>query len=235
MNINVTAGLPAKRPSMGKRISPSLSFSAAALAVLFLSAPVPAQTSKPAFKPLDVFDLQWAADPQVSPDGRNIAYVRMGFDIKTDRPRGTVWLVGVDGKNERPLSGAPASGSPRWSPDGTRIAYIARASDGSAQLFMYWTASGVSAPVSNFTESPSGLAWSPDGRWLAFTMSVAAGTQTAQGRIAGNAQERQVGGSAEADRSDGVSRRRRRLPAEHFQPSIRRLRGRRCCASIDAG
>jgi dipeptidyl aminopeptidase/acylaminoacyl peptidase len=148
-------------------------FLAAALLLTAAAAPGGAGTSKPAFKPLDLFDLQWAADPQVSPDGRSIAFVRMGFDIKTDRARGTVWLVGVDGKNERPLSGAPSSGSPRWSPDGSRIAYIARAADGSAQLFMYWTASGVSAPISNFPESPSDLAFSPDGRWLAFTMAVA--------------------------------------------------------------
>ena len=148
-------------------------FCAAAILILSVSAPAFAQMQKPAFKPLDVFDLQWAADPQISPDGRSIAYVRMGYDIKTDRARGSVWLVGVDGKNERPLSGAPTSGSPRWSPDGTRIAYIGRAADGSAQLFMYWTGSGVSAPISNFTDSPGGLAWSPDGKWLAFTLAVA--------------------------------------------------------------
>jgi Tol biopolymer transport system component len=142
---------------MHKRTLATLRFSAAALLIL-TGAPGLAQTQKPAFKPLDVFDLQWAADPQVSPDGRSIAYVRMGYDIKTDRAHGSVWLVGVDGKNERPLSSAPLSGSPRWSPDGSRIAYIARTSDNSAQLFMYWTASGVSAPISNFTDSPSGLA-----------------------------------------------------------------------------
>jgi len=149
----------------------AVNFSAAALLAL-CAASSGSETAKPAFKPMDVFDLQWAADPEVSPDGRNIAYVRMGYDVKTDRARGTVWLVGVDGKNERPLSGAPTSGSPRWSPDGTRIAYIARAADGSAQLFMYWVSSGVSAPISNFTENPGALAWSPDGRWLAFMMSV---------------------------------------------------------------
>jgi acylaminoacyl-peptidase len=157
---------------MINRYSLKMKYAATLLSALSLAAPALAQSSQPAFKPLDVFDLQWAADPQVSPDGRNIAYVRMGFDIKTDRARGTVWLIGADGKNERPLSAAASSGSPRWSPDGSRVAYIARAADGSAQLFMHWTASGVSAPISNFTESPGSLAWSPDGRWLAFTMSV---------------------------------------------------------------
>jgi len=157
---------------MPSRIFKRLKLSTALIAMFALAAPGFADTPKPAFKPMDVFDLQWAADPQVSPNGRTIAYVRMGYDIKTDRPHGAIWLVGVDGKNERPLTAATSSGSPRWSPDGTRVAYISRAADGSAQLFMYWTASGISAPISNFTESPSGLAWSADGRWLAFMMAV---------------------------------------------------------------
>jgi len=133
-----------------------------------------AEPTKPPLKPLDVFDLQWASDPQVSPDGRSIAYVRMNFDIKTDRPRGVIWLVGADGKHPRPLSGAATSNAPRWSPDGTRLAYLGAAADGSAQLFIYWMESGATAAISNFTESPEGLAWSPDGRWLGFTMAVPA-------------------------------------------------------------
>ena len=143
-------------------------------ALLLLAAPDFAQVAKPVLRPMDVFDLQWAADPQISPDGRSIAYVRMSFDIKTDRPRGAVWLVGADGKHARPLPSIAPSHSPRWSPDGTRLAYLAAAADGSTQLFVYWADSGATAAISNFTESPSGLAWSPDGRWLAFTMPVAA-------------------------------------------------------------
>jgi dipeptidyl aminopeptidase/acylaminoacyl peptidase len=147
---------------------------AAGFLLLALAAQGFAQTPKPPLKPLDVFDLQWVADPQISPDGRSIAYVRMTYDIKTDRPHGAIWLTDPDGKHGRPLTSAPSSASPRWSPDGSRVAYLSHTTDGSNQLFMYWTASGASTAISNFTESPNGLAWSPDGRWLTFTMAVPA-------------------------------------------------------------
>jgi dipeptidyl aminopeptidase/acylaminoacyl peptidase len=155
------------------RLTPGLRIGAAAF-LFALLAPSFAQAVKPALKPLDVFDLQWVGDPQVSPDGRSIAYVRMSFDIKTDRQRGVIWLVGSDGKHARPLSSAASSSSPRWSPDGTRLAYLGKAADGSTQLFVYWAESNATAAISNFTESPSGLSWSQDGRWIAFTMPVAA-------------------------------------------------------------
>jgi dipeptidyl aminopeptidase/acylaminoacyl peptidase len=156
------------------RLRSRLRIGLAALWVCMLPAVGPAQPAKPIFKPLDIFDLQWVSDPQISPDGRSIAYVRMSFDIKTDRPRGVVWLVGADGRHSRPLSSAATSTAPRWSPDGTRIAYLGAGTDASTQLFVYWIESGATAAVSNFTETPSSLAWSPDGRWLAFTMPVAA-------------------------------------------------------------
>jgi dipeptidyl aminopeptidase/acylaminoacyl peptidase len=178
MNINVTAGWHAKETAMNDRKAPrpavGLRLGAFSLCLFTLIAPSFARAEKPVLKPLDVFDLQWVSDPQISPDARSIAYVRMSFDIKTDRPRGVVWLVGADGKHARPLSSAAQSASPRWSPDGTRLAYLGADADHSTQLFIYWTESGVTAAISNFTESPTSLAWSPDGRWLAFTMPVPA-------------------------------------------------------------
>lgn len=173
MSINAIAG------SLNKNSGPFsqlrfLSVGAVLAWTLSLPGLAQAEAAKPPLKPIDIFDLQWAADPQISPDARSIAYVRMRFDIKTDRRRGNVWLMGVDGKHSRPLSGAAASGSPRWSPDGTRIAFVSRDADGSSQLFMYWVESGASSAISNFTESPASLAWSPDGKWLAFTMAVGA-------------------------------------------------------------
>ena len=86
----------------------------------------------------DVFDLEFAADPQISPDGRHIVYVRTSFDIRTDVPRSNLWAIDADGSNHRPLrSGRQGHGSPRWSPDGTRIAYVSGA-EGSPQLFVRW-------------------------------------------------------------------------------------------------
>ena len=165
---------PVRRSIRGSALS-SIAVAIVLAATSLLAAPrAQADPTKPAFKANDVFDLQWVADPQISPDGRSIAYVRMSMDIKTDRQHGVVWLVGADGRHARPLSSADTSSRPRWSPDGSRIAYFGTGTDGSKQLFMYWADSGVTAAVSRFTESPSSLVWSPDSRWLAFTMPTPA-------------------------------------------------------------
>jgi dipeptidyl aminopeptidase/acylaminoacyl peptidase len=180
MSTNVIAGLPSGRALMhevpSKRRAPAAGALGLAmlLAAAAFSGSSAAESVKPVLKPIDVFDLQWVADPQISPDGRSIAYVRMRMDIKTDKPRGVIWLTGIDGKHARPLSSAENSARPRWSPDGTRIAYLGSGSDGSNQLFVYWADSNVTAAISHFTESPTSLAWSPDGRWLAFTMPAPA-------------------------------------------------------------
>ena len=120
----------------------------------------------------DLFNLEWASDPEISPDGRTIAYVRKSNDIMTDKARSTIWLVDVASGQQRPLlAGSGSYFSPRWSPDGSRLAYVA-AEGGSPQMFVRWMASGESARITQLPDSPGAIAWSPDGRRIAYTMTV---------------------------------------------------------------
>ena len=118
----------------------------------------------------DLFGLTIAADPQVSPDGKTIVYVRRTGDVMTDKMQSSLWLIDVASGRQTPF--ATDGSSPRWSPDGARIAYAARDGDGS-QLFVRWIGGAQSARITSFPGDPQALAWSPDGTKLAYIATVA--------------------------------------------------------------
>ena len=122
-------------------------------------------------QPADIFDIEYASDVQISPNGSTVAYVRRTNDIMVDKARSNIWLVNANGADHRPfLSGRADYSFPRWSPSGDRIAYIS-AVEGSPQLYVKWLSSGETALITNLTEAPTDLAWSPDGRMIAFVMN----------------------------------------------------------------
>ena len=130
------------------------------------------------FEPMDVFDLEWATDPRVSPDGKTIVYVRKSNDVMKDRERSNLWQVSADGTDHRPLySGLSSIRSPRWSPNGKKLAFVSN-DTGSQQIHVRWIDNGETAVISQLQASPSSLSWSPDGKWLAFTMNVKASPET---------------------------------------------------------
>lgn len=142
---------------------------------LFLSFPdhfVKAQKTN--FDYLDVFDLQYVDNPQISPDGNTIIYVRHQFDVMTDRRYTNLWSISFSGDQHKPLtSGKSSYGTPTWSPDGSKIAYIS-SEEGSSQIFVRWMESGATSSITNLTHSPGNLQWSPDGSKLLFTMRIPA-------------------------------------------------------------
>lgn len=149
-------------------------------AILFaatcLAAPLaakPADTPNPTFTGRDLFDLSAASDPQISPDGRTVAYVRRSADIMTDKVRSSIWLINVATGEQRPLAaGTGDHFSPRWSRDGRRLAYASTAEGGAPQLFVRWMDTGQTVRVTGLPDSPQALAWSPDDRRIAYLMNV---------------------------------------------------------------
>lgn len=147
-----------------------------AAGALLISTPLAAEDKPdPAFTGADLFGLSAASDPQISPDGRQIAYVRSTNDIMTDAAVQSIWLIDVASGEETPLvSGEGGHGSPRWSPDGSRLSYVSTASGGGPELHVLWMESGKSANITALPEAPGSISWSPDGTRIAFTARVPA-------------------------------------------------------------
>src|SRR5213083_1911211 len=90
----------------------------------------------------DLFAFRWVASPQISPDGRQAAYVLVTVNAKHDGYETSLWLVATDGASPpRRLTAGPKDGGPRWSPDGTTLAFL-RSKDGRPQLHLLPLAGG---------------------------------------------------------------------------------------------
>jgi dipeptidyl aminopeptidase/acylaminoacyl peptidase len=144
------------------------------LVVLFSISIAAAQEKSNRLTASDIFNLESVSDPQISPDGKKIIYVRGFSDIMTDTRYSNLWIINFDGSDNRPLTnGNFSDNSPRWSPDGNRVAYISNR-DGAPQIYSRWLDSGQAARLTNLLTPPTGLSWSPDARQISFTALVPA-------------------------------------------------------------
>jgi dipeptidyl aminopeptidase/acylaminoacyl peptidase len=99
-------------------------------------------------RPDDLYDLTWASDPRLSPDGQTVAYVVGSIDRDENTYRGAIWLAAVDRSSppRQLTSGKKSDGAPRWSPDGTPSRRTATARRSSSTSFRWLAASPSASP-----------------------------------------------------------------------------------------
>jgi dipeptidyl aminopeptidase/acylaminoacyl peptidase len=144
----------------------NLLLSAVAL-LLALSSAAAAQGTQP-LTVSEMLKLRRVADPQLSPDGRWVAFQITDPDKAANRNRTQIYLVSIDGGEPKQLtSGAASATTPRWSPDGSRLAYVT-----GGQVHAFDTANWQTKQITNISTGAADPVWSPDGRWIAFASDV---------------------------------------------------------------
>jgi dipeptidyl aminopeptidase/acylaminoacyl peptidase len=125
-----------------------------------------------AFDVRDLLAMERISDHQVSPDGRQIAFVRRQTDLEANKGRTDLWIVNLTGESLRRLTSAPASDfNPRWDAQGKTLWFISTRS-GSAQVWRIPVDGGEAEQITDYAVDVANLTVSPDGQHIAFTLDV---------------------------------------------------------------
>ncbi len=129
------------------------------------------QSSKK-FNPIDVFDLEYVSDPQISPKGNKVLYQRNFKDVMTDKTLSNIWIVNFDGSNNRPITtGNNNDFSPRWSNSGKMFTYKSNI-EGKTQLYLFNLETNSNQKLTNLQSSIGNVQWSYNDKFILFTSFV---------------------------------------------------------------
>lgn len=149
---------------------------AVAVVLLALAPAFAAAQGSPRFSVEEMLKLDRVSDPQLSPDGRRVAYVVTRVSLEQNSRNSDIWMVPVTGGAPVAVAQSPRSDdTPRWSPDGRTLAFVSTRG-GSSQVWL--VAVGPTGPageprkLTELATEASGAMWSPDGRWILFVSDV---------------------------------------------------------------
>ena len=124
------------------------------------------------FTPLDVFDLEYVSNTEISPDGNKILYQRNFNDIMTDESFSNIWLINFDGSENRPITtGNFKDTSPKWSNKGDKFVFKSNR-EGKSQIFLFDLTNNSIQKLTNFQYSISSIKWSPDDSYILFSSFI---------------------------------------------------------------
>jgi dipeptidyl aminopeptidase/acylaminoacyl peptidase len=117
---------------------------------------------------VEALSLPVIQDPQLSPDGRQVVFVMETADWKANKRLGHLYRINADGTDQVQLTfGERGESSPRWSPDGTQVAFLAqRDGDEHNQIYLLHTAGGEARRLTTHPTAPTAIQWTPDGSRL---------------------------------------------------------------------
>jgi dipeptidyl aminopeptidase/acylaminoacyl peptidase len=119
----------------------------------------------------DYFGIRDVGDPQVSPDGRWVAYAVTTRDLEKDETKSRIWMVPTAGGKPAPMTAQEKSASrPRWSPDGRYLAFLAAAEDSETQIWTLFREGGDSLAVTDTVQGVNSYEWSPDGKQMVLVL-----------------------------------------------------------------
>ena len=141
------------------------------LIIFFITVNVYSQSSN-LFEPIDVFNLEYVSNTEISPNGNRILYQRNFNDIMTDESFSNIWVINFDGSDNRPITtGNFKDNSPKWSNKGDKFVFKSNR-EGKQQIYLFNIANNSIQKLTNFQYSISSIKWSPDDSYLLFSSFI---------------------------------------------------------------
>ncbi len=147
----------------------------ALIVAIVLPLPLAAAPGKRGITEKDYLEFRFVADPQISPDGKEVAYVLVTVNQKEDRYDTSLWAVATSGgAAPRRLTAGPRDSAPRWSPDGGTLAFLRAEEKGPPQIHLLPMSGGEARKLTDLPKGTSAPAWAPSSKTLAFASATTA-------------------------------------------------------------